>query len=345
MDEAINFSNHKDKNDPNYFDDDERFLLIDELRLEANHLKHVNLQHMLQSVRNIKLLDMSHNPIESVIRLSGERSLFETNNKAPLDEDELTEILCVDEIDLSNCKIRHLPNFEHTCINKISLAYNSLANKQHLVISKFSTYFMDYMDLQWNNITELKPIISNQKFKQDDYSHKNSPTNYFMGSEYTQLTKSEIHTYVDLKNNRQFKCDCELITQFRKYTSIQLLNECMEDIAFQKQCFARERQTMETLNRKFRVIFGFIALLLFVLTSVLIYYMCNDCIKNMQPYERLSFGIRQFLCHLRSKHSMDSDGISPTGNIRQSHSSKVIYSKLDNETNASTVNLDIWAGF
>ena len=105
------------------------------------------------------------------------------DTRKPLAEDEFTEILCVDEIDLSNCKIRHMPNFEHTCINKISLAHNSLANKQHLVISKFSTYFMDYMDLQWNNITELKPIISNQKFKEDSYSHKNSPTAYFMGAQ------------------------------------------------------------------------------------------------------------------------------------------------------------------
>lgn len=295
---------------------------------------------MLQSVRNVNLLDMSHNPIENVIRLSGQRSIFE-NNEAPLVEGEFTEILCIDEIDLSNCRIRHLPNFEHTCINKISLAYNSMQSKQHLVISKFSTYFMDYMDLQWNNITELKPIISNQKFKQDDYSHKNSPNNYYMGSQYTQFTKSEIHTYVDLKNNKQFKCDCELITQFRKYISIQLLNECMDDVSFQRQCFAKERQTMESLNKKFRTIFGFIALLLFILTNVLIYYMCNDCIRNMQPYERLSFGVRQLLCRFKGKHSMDSDGISPTGHVRQSHSSKVIYSKLDDETNASNVNLDI----
>ena len=89
--DSLSFSNRNEKSEPNFLDDDdERFLLVDELRLHANHLKHVNLQHMLQSVRNVKLLDLSHNPIESVIRLSGERSLLDTNRYITA----LTSYLC-----------------------------------------------------------------------------------------------------------------------------------------------------------------------------------------------------------------------------------------------------------
>ena len=104
--------------------------------------------------------------------------LFENQSIA---QDELTEIPCIDLIDLSHCKILKMPNFKHTCINKVDLTHNLLANKQYLMISKFSTYFLDYLNLEWNNITELTPIISNQKFKQDSYKNKNSPMDYFLG--------------------------------------------------------------------------------------------------------------------------------------------------------------------
>ena len=115
-----------------------------------------------------------------MIRLSGERSLL--GEQVLIDEDDLTEILCIDELDLSNCHVRFMPNLEHTCVNKIRLAYNKLYGKQHLIISRFTTFFLDYVDLQWNNVTELKPIISSQKFKQDSYTHKNSPMEYYLGN-------------------------------------------------------------------------------------------------------------------------------------------------------------------
>ena len=155
----------------------------------------------------------------------------------------------------------------------------------------------------------------------------------------SQQTSGEVHTYIDLKQNKHFSCDCDVILQYRKHISIQLLNECMEEEAFQRQCFAKERQSMASLNRKFRAVFGVILLLLLVLTTVLIYYMCSDCIKNMQPYERISYVVRQFFCRFRSKLAVDSDAVGASGHIRQS---KVIYSKLDNEAHASNVNLDIW---
>lgn len=298
---------------------------------------------MLQSVANIKKLDMSFNPIDSIIRLSGERTIIDdkqTENDGLSDDTELTEILCIDQLDLNNCRIKHLPNLEHTCINKLGLAYNRLNGRQHLVISRFSTYFLDYLDLQWNNITELKPIISRQKFKQDSYRHKNSPLQYFLGSQ-SSVQNSKIHTYIDLKSNRFFKCDCDNLIQFKKYAAIQILNNCTSDVKFQSDCFSKDHQSMQSLNRKFRSIFVMVSLLLIILTSILVYYMCSDCIKNLHPIENIQFYFRQFFYRFAQSRMDGSDGMGVTGNIRQPGSSKVIYSKLDNEVTASNVDLHI----
>lgn len=272
-----------------------------------------------------------------MVRLSGERSILASKSTL-IEEDEFTEILCIDELDLSHCKVKFLPNFEHTCINKVSLAHNALSNKQHLVISKFSTFFMDYLDLQWNNITDLKPIISNQKFRQDNYKIKNSPLNYYLGSPASQDNTS-IHTFIDVKQNRFFNCDCDLITQFMKYASIEILNECVDEKKFQDQCFAA-RRSMQNLNKKIRLILGIFSALLFILTCVLSYYMCSDCAKNSQPYDRIQFSIRQFICRF-NRAKAETDIMTPSGNLRSTGSSKVIYSKLDNETTSSNFNLEI----
>jgi hypothetical protein len=245
------------------------------------------------------------------------------------DETGLTEIICIDELNLSNCHISKLPDFEHTCISKVSLAYNNLSGLQQLTISRFSTFFLDYLDLGWNNISLLNPIISNQKFKQDSYLHKNSPINYFLGSQ-ASLPSTKVHTYVDLKHNSLFSCDCDVLVQFQKYAAIQILSDCTADKHFQAKCFA-ERRSMDSLNRKFRLLFGFISVLLIALTSILVYYMCSDCVRNMQPWEHIQFYMRQFVYRFaQSRFEAEPAGAS-----------KVIYSKLDNELNSSNVNLEI----
>ncbi len=328
--DEVSLLNKHPKSD--YYDDDERFVLISKLDLSHNKFKRINLHHMLQSISNIETLDLSNNPMNAVDQLSGERSIINSSQNAQekvSDDTDLTEIICIDELNLSNCHIRNLPNLEHTCISKISLAYNALNGTQHLVISSFSTFFLDYLNLSWNNITELKPIISNQKFKQDSYLHKNSPINYFLGS-LASNTNGKVHTYVDLKHNKNYNCDCDTLVQFKKYASIQILSECSADKEFQEKCFA-ERQSMNSLNRKFRLLFGFISIVLIAMTSILVYYMCSDCIKNMQPWEHLQFYIRQFVYRF-AQSRFESE---PSG------SSKVIYSKLDDEVNTSNINLEI----
>ena len=124
-----------------------------------------------------------------------------------------------------------------------------------------------------------------------------------------------------------------------KYASIEILNECIDDKDFQDQCFVA-RRSMKNLNRKFRLILGIFSISLFILTCVLSYYMCSDCAKNSQPYDRIQFSMRQFICRFK-RSKTESDGVTPTGNLRSTGSSKVIYSKLDNETTSSNVNLEI----
>lgn len=141
---------------------------------------------------------------------------------------------------------------------------------------------------------------------------------------------------MDLKHNQFFTCDCENLLQFQKYAAVQLLNADQPE--FHDKCVVKH-QSLHNLNQKFRLLFGFISVLLVLLTAILVYYMCSDCVKNMQPYERIQYLSRQSVNRL-THGNMESDGIGPTGNVRQTQASKVIYSKLDNETNTSNVNLD-----
>jgi Leucine-rich repeat (LRR) protein len=135
------------------YDDDQRFIYINELNLSRNKFSIVNVQHMLQSIRNVYDFDLSYNPILQVVGLSGDplltnkviyKNITDTKMKSlnnQLNNTKLTsqmasivdliaatyknnpngplqEALCIDLLDLGNCKIKRLPNLQHTCINK-----------------------------------------------------------------------------------------------------------------------------------------------------------------------------------------------------------------------------------
>ena len=140
---------------------------------------------MLQSVRNVLNVDMSFNsklrqvvgmsnsaPISSSILLNDkneeidpeESSSSSENDDNRVKDEILRESLCLDQLDLSNCAIQRVPNMQHTCVNKIDLSENDVQGKTHLVISLFSVYFLDYLDLKGNNVTKLSLIVSNEKF-------------------------------------------------------------------------------------------------------------------------------------------------------------------------------------
>jgi hypothetical protein len=143
---------------------------------------------MLQSVRNVLNVDFSFNsklrqvigmsnsaPISSSILLNdkneeidqenSESSSSSENNENRVKDEILRETLCLDQLDLSNCAIQRVPNMQHTCVNKIDLSENDVQGKTHLVISLFSVYFLDYLDLKGNNVTKLSLIVSNEKYE------------------------------------------------------------------------------------------------------------------------------------------------------------------------------------
>ena len=307
-------------------DDDERYIVINNLNLSQNNFERINLQHMLQSIRNVNYLDLSHNPIYEVARFSNEASIIP--NDYNIVQDDLTEILCVDEIDLSNCKLESLPNLEHICINKLNFAYNSLNGHLNLLMSNFSTYFNDYINLQFNNITYINIRMSKQKFKQDLYVHKNSPNSYHFGrANSTNL----IHTYIDLKNNIHYKCVCDQIRLVKENDFIQILNECLDDKNFSQQCTNANRVTITSLNKKFRILFVITCGLLIMLSGLIVYYMCSDCVKNMQPDQT----IHRFWTYFKNLGRKNFET-----NNESSTSSRVIYTKLDNDLLSSSNNIN-----
>lgn len=309
-------------------DDDERFVLIDNLNLSFNNFNQIDLQHMLQSIRNVKNLDLSNNPLSKLVGLSDTKLLIKNDD---IEQDDFTEILCIDQVDFSFCKLEYLPNLEHVCINKLNFAYNQLNKSYGLFISNFSTYFIDYINLQYNDIKHISvKAMSNQVFKQDYYKHKNSPTSYYFG----EVNSSNlVHTYVDLQNNKNYKCNCDEIVNLKETYFIQILNECLRDPAFKQQCTEYRRITIYSLNKKFRVLFVITCGLLLLLSGLIVYYMCSDCIRNMQPYEMIRFNLRQILNRLRDLKRYRFTTSEET-------SSNVVYSKLDNDLIASTNNIN-----
>lgn len=315
-------------------DDNERYVIIENLDLSKNRLGSVNLQHMLQSIKNIVYLDFSFNPIQKVNGMSSDPILF----KSRIEQNSTAnkEILCVDSLNLANCKLQRIPHLPHACVNKLDLNNNLISGSSRLVVSNYSVYFMDYINLQANNITKLKIILNGQKFKQDYYNMQNSPLNYF----YSNTNKSELnHTYLDLKMNKYFRCTCELVELMADFPYFILMNECFTN-DFQMQCKKilnenRNSLTIKNLNKKLRVLFVLTCLVLILLSILIIYYMCSDFIKNLQPYDRFRLSLNRVLALVKLRKTAEtSNGSSGSNSIG------VQYTKLVNEATVSQVELN-----
>lgn len=345
-------------------DDDIRYLVIKKLNLSRNNFSTIFLQHMFQSIKNIVYLDLSSNPIQHSVGMSGDPLLVNkvingknetstsssppTNTtRGPIDDIDIAEeALCIDELDMSNCKMQRIPNLQHTCINKIKLPYNQFSGSVHLVISKYSIYFLDYLDVQSNNITFLKVLISDQQFKQDKYALQNSPFHYFFGM--SANTENLTHTYIDLKSNKFFKCDCNLYRLLTEFHHIKILSECYTS-EFEKQCDAILKSnsitggvTIKSLNQKLRVLFIITCLILIILSFLIVYYMCSDFIKNIQPYNRFKYNLSQILSYLnlRKLFSFASSSSPGSNSISQVNNIGVHYSKLVNDAGSSQIEIN-----
>jgi hypothetical protein len=342
-------------------DDDIRYLVIEKLNLSRNNFTTIFLQHMFQSIKNIVNLDLSLNPIQHTVGMSGDPLLVNkvisgknetlySSNKTTVPNDDIDvieEALCIDELDLSNCKMQRIPNLQHTCINKIKLPYNLFSGSVHLVISKYSIYFLDYLDLQYNNIKFLKVFISEQQFKQDKYPLQNSPFHYFFGIPASAEQLNLTHTYIDLKSNKLFTCDCNLYKLLTEFHHIKVLSECYTS-EFEQQCEAILKAnsvtgsvTIRSLNQKLRVLFIITCLILIILSLLIVYYMCSDFIKNIQPYNRFKYNLNRILSciNLRKLFSFSSSSSSSTS-ISQVNNIGVHYSKLVNDAGSSQIEIN-----
>jgi hypothetical protein len=338
------------KEDEGDGDDDERMTIIDSLDLSKNKLKLIDLQHMLQSVGNVLSLNLSLNPIDTVINLSTRpllelivknASVKQKNTPAEVD-DPLREILCIDKLDLSRCQIKTMPSLQHVCINQIDLSSNRIHGNVFLHLSSFSLYFLDYVNLQSNNITRLKLITNQRHYKQDEYKIQNSPFEFALRNQ-ADLIKNQanntVHTCVDIRMNKDFKCDCELYKNLNDIQKIKLISDCFRNASeYDLKCKKFDRLSINTLNEKFRTLFVITCLLLASLFVLTLYYICSDLFRNVNPFDRVRNGWQRVSSIVNCKNKLSQ---SVTSNKREaSKGSSVSYMKLNNENmTSSNVNL------
>lgn len=289
------------KNKPD--EDDERFVLIERLDLSANKFVSLNFQLMFQSIKNIVELNMSSNPLEQLIAMSFGAWPYQMpvpkNSTLIYPMNVQDEILCVDNLDLSYCKIHRIPSLAHACINTIDLRYNLISNYSRLAVSNYTLYFLDRIDLRYNNITKLYAVTVGQKFVQDDYKVQNSPINYFYGR--TNTTRLN-HTLVDVRNNPYFKCDCALIRTFKSIGSVRIQSECVDDNLIAKCAKSSadgDNDSSPTtgarqLNKRLKLLFAVTCIFLIFFSLIIIYYMCSDFFGSVKPYERMRVNVQRW---------------------------------------------------
>jgi hypothetical protein len=267
------------------------------------------------------------------------------------------EVLCIDQFFLNNCRIKRMPNLMHTCINKLDLSYNLLNDSIHLYLSKYTVYYMDYLNLQANNITYMRVITSEQQYKQEKYSIKNSPMNYFYGKvNHTALE----HTVIDVRQNKHFRCDCSLVRLLSDYQSIRISSEKCNAFTnnsenlrlLDMECRKLSNSTANrggaasanTLNRRLKALFVLTCILLVMFSLVIIYYTCSDCLTNFHhSIQRVFYRLFSLNGKLSSRLSAGMPGAGSShsgGGIYNINNIGVQYSKLVEEATASQIELN-----
>lgn len=237
------------------------------------------------------------------------------------------EILCIDDFDLTNCKIRRMPDLQHACVNQMTLVNNLLSGSVIVTLSNYTLYFLDYLDLRWNNITKLKFAISGTKFIQDTYVVQNSPVNFFYGhANNTQLN----HTYIDLRHNDAYKCECDMVKVLDALKYVKIMSSCFSD-PFQEKCRAdsmslNPNNKIQSLNRKLRLLFIITCIILAILCTLIIYYMCAEFFKSNSLYDYSRIKVNRLISCFKLKNKFDS-----TSTSAQRENIGVQYSKLVNE--------------
>lgn len=220
----------------------ERYLNINQLDLSSNLFQTFNISHCLQSVKQLNILDLSLNTdlnkLDSLSYLSDvalqmyfRKELKEEIkiNDKPIEWNQNlnnandqtanaynyklinNNLFCINEVYFDNCKLDKLPSLEYSCIKKLSVYNNMLNNELELLISKFSLNYLKMLNLHNNNVTKLMFEI-----RQNDYLiNKKDNLN-------TDLT------FIDLKMNKYFECNCDLIKNIdNSLERLHLLTDCL----------------------------------------------------------------------------------------------------------------------
>lgn len=246
-----------------------------------------------------------------------------------------------------------MPNLQHTCINQLDLSSNALNDSIHLFLSKYTVYFLDLLNLQNNNISYIKVITSEQKYKQDLYAAKNSPLDYFYGRANQTMPN---HTVIDVRYNKMFRCDCNLIRLLNDYQSIKLLNERCGPLINNTQALqhldspcralssnsstagadSTNTRGLSNMNRRLKALFFITCLVLFLLCITIFYYSCYDCLKSTQASLQKTF-YRVF--NLKNNINAKLNGSPGAATGSNVNNIGVQYSKLVNEATASQIEL------
>ncbi|RNA10154.1 slit -like protein [Brachionus plicatilis] len=302
---------------------DQRYIFADSINLSHNKFQVVNIHHQFQSVENILYLNMSHNPVMFANGLSDEAVLF-SNMKVP--SDKLKKILCIDRLDFGNNVMNKIPNLMHSCISKINLENNHLDKMQRLIVSNFTIYFLDEVNLKNNNIESISVGLSGQKYMSDFYPSKNSPVDYFYG----KVNKSLVnHTSLDIRGNQHFKCDCAFFKTIHEYVYLNFLVDCRLKAEVIQNCtFVARPDVTKTkqLNSRLRFSFVLTCLLLIAISFSLIVFMCSDMCKNFTYLDQVRAIARQKIDQFRKDHKSENIDVQ--------------YSKLVDEATVSTIEIN-----
>jgi hypothetical protein len=178
-------------------------------------------------------------------------------------------------------------------------------------------------------------VLSGQKFQSDLYESPNSPFDYFYA--HANKTQSE-HTFIDLKENRDFKCDCKLFQVLDEYSYLKVLVDCTFKNDPTKNCpqkpqSASTKTTTTTayktqeLNKKLKFLFILTCLILVIFSFSLVFYMCSDFFKNFTYVDQVRGIIRRKIDQLKFENNKESN----TG---------VQYSKLLEDAAGSTMEIN-----
>lgn len=306
---------------PIKIESDQRYIFVDSIDLSQNKFTVINIHHQFQSIENVLYLNFSNNPIIFVNGLSDEAALLPNIS---MNNDKLKKILCIDRLDLHSNLLERIPNMMHSCISNVNLENNQLVGPQHLILSNFTSYFLDELNLKNNRIEKINVGLSGQKYLSDFYTNKNSPVHYFFG----EVNKSsKHHVLLDLRGNHEFKCNCHLYRTIHQFEYLNFLVDCKLNSQFNSNCeLITDVTKTRQLNSKLKFSFILTCMLLIAISFSLIVFICSDMCKNFTYFDQIGAIARQKFNHLKKNQTSENIDVQ--------------YSKLVEEATVSTIEIN-----